>query len=297
MDVTGETIDLLFKGFNTKFNEFHKQVKTHWMDVAMKTSSSGSEEIYGWLSGLPQIREWLGDRVIRQMRTSDYVLKNLLFESTIAVKRTDIEDDKLGLYDARLRMMAHSAAMHPDELVFSLLGKGFDTLCYDGQNFFDTDHVYVNEGGQEVSVANMQAGASTPWFLLDTSRPVKPMVFQERVPYEMQRRDNASDGTVFDLDEYRYGIRARVNAGFGLWQLAFGSKADLTSANYAAARAAMQVMRYDGGRIMGLSPTVLVVPPSLESDARKLLKSARIDGSDNEWAESAQLLVVPYLAA
>ena len=145
MDVTGGTLDLLFKGFNTKFNEFHTQVQTHWMDVAMKTTSVGGEEVYGWLSGLPQIREWLGSRVISQMKTSDYVLKNKLFESTIAVLRTDIEDDKLGLYDARLRMMAHSAAMHPDELVFSLLSKGFDTLCYDGQNFFDTDHIYVKK--------------------------------------------------------------------------------------------------------------------------------------------------------
>ena len=143
----------------------------------------------------------------------------------------------------------------------------------------------------------MQAGTELPWFLLDTSRPVKPMVFQERIPYEMQRRDGATDSTVFDLDEYRFGIRARVNAGFGLWQLAYGSKALLNADNYATARAAMQTMRYDGGRIMGLSPTVLVVPPGLESAARKLLKSARIDGSDNEWAESAELLVVPYLAA
>ena len=188
--------------------------------------------------------------------------------------------------------MAHSAAQHPDELVFSLLSKG-----YDGQNFFDTEHVYVNDLGVEVGVSNMQAGAELPWFLLDTSRPVKPMVFQERLPYEMQRRDGANDSTVFDPDEYRFGIRARANAGFGLWQLAHGSKALLNADNYATARASMQVMRYDGGRIMGLSPTVLVVPPGLESAARKLLKSTRIDGSDNEWAESAELLVVPYLAA
>ena len=58
-------------------------------------------------------------------------------------------------------MMAHSAAQHPDELVFSLLSKG-----YDGQNFFDTEHVYVNDLGVEVGVSNMQAGAELPWFLL-----------------------------------------------------------------------------------------------------------------------------------
>lgn len=59
----------------------------------------------------------------------------------------------------------------------------------------------------------------------------------------------------------------------------------------------MQQMRYNGGRIMGLTPTILVVPPTLESAARRLLKSARVDGSDNAWAERAELLVTPYLAA
>jgi phage major head subunit gpT-like protein len=117
-----------------------------------------------------------------------------------------------------------------------LPGKGFDTKCYDGQNFFDTDHAYMNEDGTETGVSNMQAGTGTPWGRMDTSRPVKPMVFQERLPYEFQRRDGACDSTVFDLDAYRYGIRARVNAGFGLWQLVLRSKADLTATNYAQAR-------------------------------------------------------------
>jgi len=77
----------------------------------------------------------------------------------------------------------------------------------------------------------------------------------------MTRPDNEH---VFKNDEYLYGVRARVNAGYGLWQLAFGSKADLTAANYAAARAAMMDFRADGERVLGVRPTTLVVPPSLE---------------------------------
>ena len=49
-------------------------------------------------------------------------------------------------------------------------------------------------------------------------------------------------------DEFLYGVRARVNAGFGLWQLGFGSKDALNEANYAAARAAMMGFKSDGGR-------------------------------------------------
>ena len=37
-------------------------------------------------------------------------------------------------------------------------------------------------------------------------------------------------------DEHVYGVRARVNGGLGLWQMAYASKAPLTAVNYAAAR-------------------------------------------------------------
>ena len=94
-----------------------------------------------------------------------------------------------------------------------------------------------------------------------------------------------------------YGVRARVNAGFGLWQLAWGSKQDLTPANYAAARAAMQGMKGDGGRILGVNPNVLLVPPALEEKARNLLKAATgASGASNPWFDSAQLIVTPYAA-
>jgi phage major head subunit gpT-like protein len=49
------------------------------------------------------------------------------------------------------------------------------------------------------------------------------------------------------MDRYLYGIRARVNAGYGLWQLAYGSKQTLNAASYAAARATMMAFTADGG--------------------------------------------------
>lgn len=262
----------------------------------MDLKSTGAEEVYGWLSSMPQMREWLGDRVVKGLNASDYVIKNRKFEATIRVPREHIEDDKLGVYSPQLRMMAYNAASHPDEMVFEPLRNGFDQSCYDGQNFFDMDHPVEDANGQPQSVSNMQAGAGVPWFLLDTSRPIKPLVFQERIPYTPQQMSSDSDSHVCFRDEYLYGIRARLNAGFGLWQLAFGSKAALTPENYAAARSAMQTMRYDEGRVIGVTPTLLVVPPQNEQAAREILKSQRIDASDNPWQGSAELLVTPYLA-
>ncbi len=125
---------------------------------------------------------------------------------------------------------------------------------------------------------------------------MKPLVFQTRIPYQMQTLNKDSDNNVFMHDEYLYGIRARVNAGYGLWQFAFGSKQALTADNYEAARVAMQAMRYDGGRIMGVTPNMLVVPPVHEAAARELLTAEDLaGGGTNVWCGSADLLVTPYL--
>ena len=63
------------------------------------------------------------------------------------------------------------------------------------------------------------------------------------------------------------------------------------------ARAAISGMKGDNGRPLGLMPNLLVVPPSLESAARKILNSEYAAGGEtNEWKGTAELLVCPWLA-
>lgn len=51
----------------------------------------------------------------------------------------------------------------------------------------------------------------------------------------------------------------------------------------------------DKGRILGVNPNLLVVQPSLEATAHKVLKTNDVDGSSNVRAGSAELIVLPYL--
>nr|WP_295470261.1 Mu-like prophage major head subunit gpT family protein [Mesorhizobium sp.] len=81
------------------------------------------------------------------------------------------------------------------------------------------------------------------------------------------------------------------------WQMAYGSKQTLNAANYEAARGAITGMTGDHGRPLGLVPDLLVVPPTLEGAGREILKSALVNGGEsNKWANSAELLMVPWLA-
>jgi len=94
-----------------------------------------------------------------------------------------------------------------------------------------------DKNGDVRSVANRPAtlGSANPWFLIDGSRMIKPVVFQRRRDYRLQAMTDLRDELVFSRDEFRYGVDARCNAGYGLWQLAYGSKQPLTAAAFEAA--------------------------------------------------------------
>jgi phage major head subunit gpT-like protein len=297
MIINAANLELAYKGFQTVYNEAKLKAPAHAMEIAMAVPSSARDETYGWLGAFPQLREWVGPRHVKGLKAHGFTIVNRKFESTVSVSRDDIADDRLGVFKPMFSEMGTIAARHPDELVFELLKSGFDSPCFDGQNFFDTDHPLDDAGGATVTVSNMQAGAGPAWYLLDVSRGVRPIIWQERDGYEFTSVNRHDDAHVFTNDAYMYGVRARVNAGFGLWQLAFGSKDTLNATNYAAARAAMMNFRSDGGKVLGITPSVLVVPPALEDAALRLLNSEYgTGGESNPWKGTAKLIVTPYAA-
>ena len=296
MLIDNNALDLVFKGFKAVYTDAYINTEINWDKIAMQVASAGRDETYGWLGQFPQLREWLGDRHVMSLRAHSFAIANRDFESTVSVKRSDIADDRLGVFKPTFSEMGQLARTHPEELIMGLLARGFDTMCFDGQNFFDTDHPIRDRNDEVTSVSNMQAGTGAAWFLLDTSRAVRPIIWQEREGYEFESMVDPTNPHVFMRGEYIYGVRARVNAGFGLWQLAFGSKAPLNVANYGSARALMQGFRADGGRILGVRPTTLVVPPSLEQAALEVINMDQNQGgASNPWKGTAKVIVTPFV--
>jgi phage major head subunit gpT-like protein len=290
--INAGSLQALFKGYRIIFQEAFTGSESQWQKIATLVPSTGKEQGYPWLGQLSSMREWIGDRVIQALTLHDYTIKNKPFELTVGVLREDIEDDTVGVYNPLFAEMGRSANAHPDELVFSQMAAGFTTLCYDGQYFFDTDHP-VNGA----SVSNYGGGAGTAWYLLDISRAIKPIIFQQRKKPEFVALDNPNDQNVFMKKEFLYGIDCRDNVGFALWQLAYASKQTLDATAYAAARAAMGGLKNDAGRPLNIKPNLLVVPPSLEGAARKILQNDRNDaGAANEWVGTAEVMVASWLA-
>ena len=293
MIVNATTMQGCNRAFSTIFKDalLQAMAKSLWEKVAMRTTGVGASTEYNWLGAMPTMREWVGDRAVKDLSAFGFIIRNKDFESTVEVDRNSIEDDQIGTYTPNFQQLGFAAAEHRDRLVFALLAAGFTTLCYDGQYFFDTDHP-VGEG----VVSNHGGGAGAPWFLMDLSRPVKPIILQIRKEPQFVAMDSQTDENVFRRKKFQYGVDDRKNVGFGLWQLAFGSKQTLDPAGYEAARNGLGGMKNDEGQPMGLRGTHLIVGQSHESAGRALLLNERLaNGATNTWFNSAELVVVPWL--
>lgn len=296
MIITPGTLAALFTAFKAEFQNAQAATPTDWARIATSVPSSSASNTYGWLGQFPTFREWIGERVLKNMAAHSYSITNKKYESSVGVPRDSIEDDEIGVFKPLFSEMGRASAAHPDELVFGLLKAGLTTLCYDGQFYFDTDHpVYPSTDGtgEAVSVSNYQTGTGPAWYLLDVSRAIKPIIFQNRRPYALKAMTSMDDEQVFMRDEYRYGVDARVNVGFGFWQFAYCSRAPLTAENYGLARAAMKNFQADGGRPLGINPGLLVVPSQLEGVARTILVKDANNG--NPWAGTAEILSPAWL--
>lgn len=295
MQVTAENLSIIRGELRDEFDDVFEGVPTIWDQIATEVPSTSSGNNYAWLGDIPGVREWIGDRFINQLDEQAYRIENRKFEGTVAIKRTDIEDDELGSYTVRTRQLADQAAKHPDQLVFEAVREGFTTRCFDGQNFFDTEHPVGPEDGSEVA-SNFQSGTGAPWFLLDTSATLKPFIYQKRTDVEFGAMDDAtSQERPFMRDEYVFGTRHRGNAGYGYWQLAFASKAALTPENVIAARLAMESLVDTKGEKLGVSPTVLLVGASNRAAAEKIVKAEKIGDEYNTLKGAFELIVAPRL--
>lgn len=293
-----DTPILLEDGLKTVFFEALDATIGNYERITTVITSESDQETYAWLGAVPTIREFTDERMPLGLLEHDYCIRNKTWESSIAIERTSIEDDKYGAIKLRVASLARETKRHMDELVFGLLGGGFSRKCYDGKNFFATDHVegesgtQSNKGTAALSAPALQAAITammkyrddrgrllgvTPdllvvppdlqwtamellesrywpgegsvtaktasnvlrgkldlmvspyltdtndWFVLSTKGLVKPIILQSRTPAEFAALESGSENG-FMRDEYLYGVRARYNAGYGLWQMAFGSQ-------------------------------------------------------------------------
>lgn len=159
MQVNRKTLDALYQGFKTLFVKALQGSEPVWPKIAMKTTSTNAGETYTWLGAVPGMKKLVGEVVIENLTASQFQIKNEEFESTIGVKRADVERDNEGLYTPLIQSMGGAAAQHPDELVGRLMSGGFTMKDYTGKNFYDTDKKHEPDNSKSTKFSNKTTAA------------------------------------------------------------------------------------------------------------------------------------------
>lgn len=292
MIITPSALATLFITYSAAFKNGFNRAENLWDQIATLVPSSSESNLYAFLGQFPKLREWIGDRQYKNLQAFSYSITNKQFESTVAVPANKIKDDQYQVYTPLMEELGYSAKMHPDELVFALAATGASSLCYDGQFFFDTDHPV----GSTTKANYDSVGGGNLWMLLDTRRPLKPFIFQKREDYNFTVFNDRTDEHVFKRNEYLYGVDGRVNAGFGLWQLAYGSLNTLDATNVQAYVAAMMALKSDEDKPLGVKPNLCVVGPSNWAAARAVFEVPTLSGgAANPNFGLCKVLVTPHL--
>ncbi|NVK42116.1 MAG: Mu-like prophage major head subunit gpT family protein [Oceanospirillaceae bacterium] len=302
MLVNKSVLQNIFTNLKATYNKAFKGRETTWQKIAMKVTSTSSQNDYAWLSKFPKMRKWVGEKNVKSLAAQKYTIVNDDYEATVEVDRNDIEDDNIGIYGPQAMAAGESAAELPDDIVNQLLINGHKERCFDGQYFFDTDHPSFDENGDEITVSNsgylelstetlakaqngygatrtamqqtkdeegrslgvkpnllvvgpaledtaralltvdrLEDGKPNPykgtaellvitdiqdtsWFLFDTTRPVKPFIYQERKAPDFVSQTDMNADDVFTRRKYKFGAEARAAGGYGFWQLAYRNK-------------------------------------------------------------------------
>lgn len=297
MIINQSNLNFLTTSLKANYQNGFKGVEPKWQRVASMIPSSTKTNAYAWLGQFPMLRQWVGERQYQSMLLSGYELTNQKFEATVTVKRDDIEDDQYAVYGPLFTEYGRAAATHPDIEIFAAIQNGESGICFDGQPFFDADHPVGIEGQTPMTtVSNDQGGTGPRWYMLDTSRALKPFIYQKRTEYEFTAKfDPKTSDQVFDMDEYIYGIRGRMAAGYGFWQMAARSAQPVTAANVEALYTGMTTLQSNEGRKLGVQPNILLCGPSTYFTARALIEAQMINATSNTLYKLLEIVNVPYL--
>jgi phage major head subunit gpT-like protein len=116
-------------------------------NIAQVVDSDAPEETYLYGGQVPRMEEWLDTRKAVDLFQKKLTVPNKIYANAIKADRFEKQDDRLGFFNQRIREMGTEASNFVDELVFGTLldaaesATGSEGPAYDGQAFFDTDHV------------------------------------------------------------------------------------------------------------------------------------------------------------
>ncbi len=140
MIVSPQAVQDLQAQFQQDFAVAFGKRTDRWSAKAYRAQSNAYRTVHHWLAAQPEMRKWVGARIINNLISRGFELKNEDWEYTFGVDANDIFYDNIGAYEDRGRIAGEVSGRWYEKLVTDAMLAGTTTLCWDGQYFYDTDH-------------------------------------------------------------------------------------------------------------------------------------------------------------
>lgn len=308
IQVTPETLRALRVAISQAMQNGRGAASPIWNRIAMRVGASTKHVSMPMHAATARLRKWEGERKTVGGKAYDYQVTPDLFEATVGIPLTEIEDDNIGAWTHTLMDMGTQVELWPDDLVIAVLLAGESGLGFDAKAFFANDHSlksgttidnlfastsltkanvaavvaemkgWVGEDGRslrvtpnllvvppkleddamEICESNIIAkvfgsntaaagvdntmrgrltplvlselsadagGSDTDYYILDTTKPTKPLAFVERMAPKITHKHADNDDNVFWDGELVSGVRARGCGAYGPFFLAAKCKA------------------------------------------------------------------------
>lgn len=280
------------------------QAGNHWMEVAEMRPMSKSTVDLTYMDGDDSFVPFEdGERVERHIRQSLARMRSAPFERTLAIGVHELNDvDMLRALGQRAVQHGAAAAKHPNRLVYGALAAAanasytfeakskkvvFPMLGYDDQPLLSASHTIG-----DASYSNLGGGGGTRWYLIARSPGVMPLIYGVLQDFMLDEDPDS----VREKKRYRWRADAHVGVGVGEPRAIYASNQTLDTTNFDAAMEAMMAFPDDEGQSAGVMPNLLVVPPSLRSEAKALLGNDYDDNLASNYNKGAvNLLITPWL--
>ena len=160
MDINRKNMDFLFKSFSMNFASGIESVPDTWQKFCGSIQSGAAANVYPFLEQFGGMREWIGERQLKNVSTRKIEVVNRDFEDTVVIPRNDIEDDQYGIYATLIAQMGCNAGKIWQDLAIEALVS--NPAWIDDTAFFTADRVYgdfpiVNNSKEELSAETYAA--------------------------------------------------------------------------------------------------------------------------------------------
>lgn len=138
------------------FQAYEGALNSSWVPkIASNFASNNAIERYAGIGNAPALREWVGGRLAKSLAEYTQTIANKDYEATLAINRKDLQREKVNQLKAKIAGLAERAAEHDEKLLSAYIdiANASPQLSYDGQIFFDTDHVVGSSGTLDNDIA------------------------------------------------------------------------------------------------------------------------------------------------